>query len=212
MRRFLIAKLFQVAQLEDLAILGGERLHGLQGLLCEFSRKRRSSRSGLGVAELSQKIERRAVQPMSCLQGLLTIKAAPRGHAVAAAHVDHAILGHLPQPEMKGQLRIAQVFWQSLVGLDQHILNDIAGIDALLEPPVQPQFDDPPQGWSVFAQQLVQRSAFTRSGPLEQFSRALEIWPHDRQYTLPVLNTPPILLEAIGGQHLATQGQGIAAR
>jgi len=46
-----------------------------------------------------------------------------------AVRVDDAVLRQMPQPEMERHGRRAQVFVEPLIGLEQHVLHDVAGID-----------------------------------------------------------------------------------
>ena len=57
------------------------------------------------------------------------------GLAVPAVGVDDPVGRDLPQPEMERQRRVAEVVGQPLVGLEQHVLHDVAGVDPAREAP-----------------------------------------------------------------------------
>ena len=66
-----------------------------------------------------------------------------------AVSVDHQIARDLANPEMKRQRWIPEILIESLAGFEQHILHDIAGIDAPRYSRIEPQTDHPPQRWPV---------------------------------------------------------------
>ena len=66
--------------------------------------------------------------------------------------VDDMVLRDLAQPEVERHRRVAEILRQPLAGLEQHVLHDVAGIDATRHRLVEPQADHPPQGRPVRSQ------------------------------------------------------------
>ena len=97
--------------------------------------------------------------------------------------IDDVIPRDLAQPEMKRQHRVAEILAQPLAGLDQHVLDDVAGIDATGYGLVQPQADHPPQGRPVPLPELVGRRGIGLRNPVQQVLRLAQ-----RQATSLVVN------------------------
>ncbi len=79
---------------------------------------------------------------------------------------------------MKRQGRVTQVLAQPLAGSQEHVLDDIAGIDPAAQRPIQPQSNHPPQGRAVTLPKFVRGG---RIGLLNLFQEPLgflHIWPH----------------------------------
>ena len=72
-----------------------------------------------------------------------------------AVGIDHVVMSDLPQPEVKRQGRVTQVFTQPLAGSQEHVLDDVAGIDPPAQRLVQPQSDHPPEGRAVTLPEFV---------------------------------------------------------
>ena len=95
-----------------------------------------------------------------------------------AVGIDHVVMSDLPQPEVKRQGRVTQVFTQPLAGSQEHVLDDVAGIDPPAQRLVQPQSDHPPEGRAVTLPEFVRGG---RVGLLNLLQKPLgfnRIWPH----------------------------------
>ena len=101
----------------------------------QFAPGRRRGRRQLPVAQLQRDVPRRLIARQADVERLLAIEAPPRGHAVAAMGVDQPVLRHLPQPQMERHLRILQILLEPPMGFDQHVLRDVASIDAAAPAP-----------------------------------------------------------------------------
>ena len=97
----------------------------------------RRRRRQFGIDQLPGQLVRRVVRQEGGDQRLLAVEAAPLRLAVAAMGVDDVVLGDVPQPEVKGHERIVQIVLQPAVRFEQHVLHDVAGIDARRQRRVQ---------------------------------------------------------------------------
>lgn len=92
--------------------------------------------------------------------------------------IDHLVLSNLPEPEMKRQGRVAQVFAQPLAGSQKHVLNNVAGIDPPAQHLVQPQSNHPPKGRAVTLPEFVDGRGVGLLNLLQEPLCFIGIWPH----------------------------------
>ena len=97
--------------------------------------------------------------------------------------VDNAILGDLPQPQVKRHRRVFQVVAEAAIRLDHHVLHHVADADASLDPLVQTHADHPLDGPGVAVQQLVDGAGVALFGAQEQFVRLFGFRPHGSKGT-----------------------------
>ena len=108
------------------------------------------------------------------LEGLLPVDAPLGGHPVTAVHVDDAVAGQLPQPEVERHVPVRQEPVQPLVRLQQHVLHHVAGVHAALHLAVQPHPHQPFQAAAVLVHQGVAGVVPLRAGvPLRVGQQAL---------------------------------------
>jgi hypothetical protein len=79
---------------------------------------------------------------------------------------------------MKRQLPIDKIILQAAIRLDQHVLNDVAGIDTLSELSIHAHVDHSPQRLSMPSQKTVDGVAVPFGGPEQQFLRFFRVGPH----------------------------------
>ncbi len=79
---------------------------------------------------------------------------------------------------MKWQGRVAQVFAQPLAGSQEHVLNNVAGIDPPAQRLVQPQSNHPPEGRAVTLPEFVRGRGVGLLNLLQEPFRIIRIWPH----------------------------------
>ena len=151
--RLAVGELLEVAEQDDLAVSIVKIVEGRTETVLQLSPQRlgrggeRGSRSW--AARSSEDWSANASEPRIPCQGPLAIQAPLAGPAVPAVGIDHLVASDLPQPEVKRQRRVPQVFTQPLAGLQEHVLDDVAGIDPPAQRLVQPQPDHPPEGRAV---------------------------------------------------------------
>ena len=109
---------------------------------------------------------------------LFPIDAAPGRHAVPPMGVDQPVPGHLPQPKMKWHRRMGQILLQPPMGVEQHILHDVAGIDPAADYAIHPQIDHPPQRRAMALQQPIHGRRIAAAGFGEKFLRFVGVGPH----------------------------------
>jgi hypothetical protein len=63
--------------------------------------------------------------------------------------VDHVVTGDVAKPEVERHRGIAQVFRQTLIGFEEHLLNDVARVDSAFDRAVEPVKDHPPERFAV---------------------------------------------------------------
>ena len=122
----------------------------------------------LGVDELGDERHARFIGPRRAGDRLLAVHAAALGQAVPAVRVDDAVLRQVPQPQVERHVRLLQVLGEPLIGLDQHVLHDVGGIDAAGDGRVEPQVDDAAERLAELAEQLVDGTGFALAGVVEQ--------------------------------------------
>ncbi len=97
-----------------------------------------------GVGQFGGQVHRGMVEHRRSHHRLFAIHAAPRRPAMPPMGVDQPVAGHLPQPQMKRHRRIRKIFFQSAVGIEQHILHNITGVDPAADHAIHAQVDHPP--------------------------------------------------------------------
>ena len=136
----------------DLAVVIVHRFDGDLKAALQLLHRRRRRRRQFRIAQLPDQFHGRAVESLRGHIGLLAIHTPLATGAMPPMGVDDPVARHLPQPQMKRHRRIFQVGPQPPVGFDHHFLHDVAGIQPLLNPPVQPHVDHPPQRIAVAVQ------------------------------------------------------------
>ena len=101
----------------------------------------------------------------------LAVEAAAGGDAMPTMGVDEAIPGHVPQPELEGHGRVCEIVAQAAVGLDHHVLHDVAGVDPPLHDPIHPLVDHSADRCPMTFQQPVDGRAVPLSGAVEEHHR-----------------------------------------
>ena len=107
----------------------------------------------LGVDQLRDERRARLVRPRGPRDRLLPVDAAPLREPVPAVRVDDAVLRQVPQPQVERHVRLLQVLGQPLVGLDEHVLNDVGGVHAARDGRVEPQVDDAAERFAELVEQ-----------------------------------------------------------
>ena len=162
----------------------------------QFLMDRRRRRGLFGIDKLRDELNRRLIGPGRRLNRLFAVDAPPLRLPMPAMRVDDPILGQVPQPQVKRHRRVLQILGQPLIGFEQHILNDVAGIDAASQHGVEPQVDDLPQRLAELAEQSVDGRGLAASGVVEQSSGFLVVRPHGESIVvLPPYSSGPLLLE-----------------
>jgi len=87
--------------------------------------------------------------------------------------VDQTVAGHVPQPELERHGGVREILPQPSVGLEEHILNDVAGIDPALHAAIHAAIDHPLDRRAVPFEQSVDSPVVTLANPLEQHERGL---------------------------------------
>ena len=95
-----------------------------------------------------------------------------------AVLVDHVVAGDLAEPEVERHDRVAEVFGQPLVGLEQDLLHDVAGVDPPRQGVVEPQADHPPQGLAVPLPEAFGRLGVVPADALQEHLRLRRVGPH----------------------------------
>jgi hypothetical protein len=108
---------------------------------CEFFLSSGSSWRQRTVSKLIGQFNGRLVGWPLARLGLFSIDTSLGGYAMPPMGVDDAILGYLSNPQMERDHGIGKIILQSTVGFDEHILDNIANIHALVETLVQSQLD-----------------------------------------------------------------------
>jgi len=98
----------------------------------------------------------------------LPVEAAAGGEPVAAMGVNEPVASHVAQPELEWHRGIGEIIAETAVGLDQHILHDIAGIDPPLDHPVHAQMNHPLDRFPVAFQEAIDCVSIPPSGPVQQ--------------------------------------------
>jgi hypothetical protein len=99
---------------------------------------------------------------------------------VPPVSVDDPVLGNLPQPQVIRHSRLSEIVLQPAVGLDQHILHDIAHIDPPLYFLVQPKLHHAPQAVTMPLHQTVDCVGVAPFGIGQQILSFFDFGPHRR--------------------------------
>ena len=94
--------------------------------------------------------------------------------------VNNAVLRQVPQPQVERHVRRLQILNEPLVGFDQHVLDDVRGVDAAGQNGVESQVDRAAQRLAELAQQVVDRAGLALPGGVEEFIGIFAGGPHDR--------------------------------
>ena len=142
----------------------------------------RGGRGGceLLIADVSDQLLGRAVQPPRSGTRLLPIHAAFRRQAMAAVGIDDPIAGDMPEPQMERHRRITQIVLQPAIGFYQDILHHVADVDPLLDPLVKPHLHQPANGGPVAIHQAVDRLCVAALDILEQLLGLVGFGPNAR--------------------------------
>ena len=105
----------------------------------------------------------------------LAVEAASGGDAMPAVGVDEAIPGHVPQPELERHGGVGQIVAEPTVGLDHHVLHDVAGIHPPLHDAIHPLVDHPADRRAMAFKQAVDRVAVSLADAVEQHKRWLRL-------------------------------------
>ena len=81
---------------------------------------------------------------------------------------------------MKRQFACGEIFAQPATGVDEHILHDVAGVNAALHLPIEPQLHHASQSRAVTFEQPVNSRGISLTGPVEQFDGLRSVGPHSR--------------------------------
>ncbi len=177
-----VGKLLEVAQENDLAIGLVEPLERSVESSLHFAANGRGGGREFGVAKLSGEVERRPIGERASTERLLAIKAARRGDAVAAILIDHMVAGDLAEPEVKRQCWIAKVVGKPLIGLEQDLLDDVAGVDPTGQRVVESQADHAPQGRAVPLPESFRRLGIVLLDALQKYLRFNRVGPHRSRF------------------------------
>ncbi len=129
------------------------------------------------VAELSDEVERRFVVG-GVGERLFAVDAAACRAAVAAVSVDQPVFGHLTQPQVKRHDRVLQILLQAAIGVDHHLLHDVACVDTTFEHLVHPQINHPPHSVAVSVKQLIDSSVITFADVVQELLGVFGVGPH----------------------------------
>src|SRR5580704_5671855 len=141
--RLRIAQLLEVSHEHDFRVLLFHLVQGRKKPSFQLFANGGGGGRQFVVAKLGRQVERGVLgKPRS--QRLLAIDTPPLGLPMAAMRVDHMILGQLAEPQMKRDLRVAEIIAQPTARLPQYVLHDIAGVDPRSQRPIQPQLHHPP--------------------------------------------------------------------
>lgn len=96
---------------------------------CQLSAERRSRGSQAWIFELRGQVERRLIKIRPGRQRTLAIQASALSLPVPAMLIDDVVTRNLAEPEVERKDRVLQILRKPLVRLEQHFLNDVAGIN-----------------------------------------------------------------------------------
>jgi len=160
--------MLEMAQEHDLPILFLELFNRRGKAPFELVPGGGGRRGELPIGDLNGHVDTGSIAIVARDQRHLAVDAPRAGDAMAAVGVDEPVAGHVPQPKAKRHRRILEIFPQPAIGLDQDILNDIAGVNSPLDELVHAMVDEPPDRRAVTIEQAVDGVAVSLSHPLEQ--------------------------------------------
>src|SRR4051812_3489709 len=88
---------------------------------------------------------------------------------MVAMELEQPLPGELPQPRVEWQQSLAEVAGEPPSGVGERLLNDIRGVDAGRQSPIQVEGDHLPQSAAVPGQQPLARSLVAVLGRPKQF-------------------------------------------
>jgi hypothetical protein len=91
--------------------------------------------------------------------------------------IDDTVFCDLANPKMKGDRGGLDVFDESSVCLDQDILNNVAHVDPLSQPLVEPHGDHPAQRIPMSVEEFFDRLRFALSDIDQKFCSCLALGP-----------------------------------
>src|SRR5260370_93284 len=98
----------------------------------------------------------------------LAIDAAPLGEMMFPTGVDNVVLGDASKPEVKRHRRIAEISVEPATGLEEHFLDDIAGVNASSDGGIEAQVDHAAHLVAVVGQKLLGDLFVAAAGLVEQ--------------------------------------------
>jgi hypothetical protein len=164
----------EVTQQHDLPIALLEPLDRRREATLQFVPGGRRSRRQVAVGHLAGRSRQGVVAP----ERHLPVEAARGRDAVPAVGVDEPVAGHVPQPELEGHRRVGEVVAEPAIGLDEHVLHDVAGVDPPLHHPIHPPVDHPPDRIAMPRQKVVDRRRVPATDAVEQHERLLGFHGH----------------------------------
>ena len=167
--------MFEVAEEDDLPVVVVERLHRGSEPAFQFAPGGGGGRRELTVGEAGGGVGGRVAVTPPSHQRHLTIDAPGGGHPMAAVRVDQTVAGHVPQPQLEGHGGIGEVVAEPAVGLEEDILDDVAGIDAALDAPIHPPIDHLPDRIAVAGEKAVDGIVVAAADAVEQDEGRLAI-------------------------------------
>jgi len=174
--------MLEVPQEHDLPVAFLEKLHRGGKPPLQFMPGGGGGRRKLAVGDLPAKVGLRLVAfGVGHHQRHLAIDAPGGRHAMAAMGIDQPIAGHVPEPELKRHRSVGEVLAQPPVGLDHHILHDIAGIDPPLHAPIHATIDHPLDRLAVPLKKAVHGVAIPLPHAVEQHERGLAVGKASRR-------------------------------
>ena len=97
------------------------------------------------------------------------------GPEVVAVQGHQPLAGDQAQPEERGQRRVGGVLAGAAEHVELGLLEHVGGVDAALEPAVEPQPDHPPQPVAVAGEELDQGAGLPGAGAAESSSLELKV-------------------------------------
>jgi hypothetical protein len=140
----------------DFLVLVVQLVACLSKASAQFPPNRGGGRGVLWIANLHQQVTRGLIAS-TYGQWALAIETAARSTTMAAIGIDDAVLGNLPEPQVKRHDRVRQVGVQPPVSFNHHFLHNIAGVDAAFQAPVHAQADQPMDRLPMAIEQLAYR-------------------------------------------------------
>src|SRR5688500_3156602 len=112
----------------------------------------------------------------------LAIDATLGGSAMAPMGVNDLVFGDLPQPKMNAENRARQIILQPAVGLNEHILHDVANIDPPLNLAIQPHLNHSAERIAMPVQEAIDCLLIAAASAGKQLLGLVRVGPHARYY------------------------------
>lgn len=174
---FRVAELFKVPHQNDVAVVVFELFDSREKPRFQFSADVRGSWCQFVIDKFPRQVECRTITILAGSERLFPIETATLRPAMLAVHVDDAVFGQVPQPQVKGQPGIGEVIAEPLIGFEEHILHDVAGIDTAGDGAIKPQPHHLPQRIAVPIEQLIHGQWIAATGARQQLLRLGRIGP-----------------------------------